>query len=50
MLPSIGRKAKIHLAFTVEGRDDSELPEQTLCAVRCEGLDLFTLAKDADAM
>lgn len=50
VLGTIGKKAETHVAFTIEGRDDSELPEQTLCAVRVNGLDLVKLAKDADDM
>lgn len=48
VLSSIGRRAEVHLALTLEGRDDSELPEQTLFALRVNGVDLVKCAKDAD--
>ena len=41
-------KADLHAAITIEGRDDSELPEQTLAATRVRGLDIAKLAKEAD--
>ena len=41
-------KADLHAAITIEGRDDSELPEQTLAAARIRGLDMAKLAKDGD--
>ena len=37
-----------HAAVTIEGRDDSELPEQELCAARIRGLDLPNLASTAE--
>ena len=36
----------LHAAVTIEGRDDSELVERTLLAVRLRGLDLKGLAHD----
>ena len=41
-------KADLHAAITIEGRDDHELPEQTLAAARIRGLDFGKLAVDAD--
>ena len=41
-------RADLHAALTIEGRDDAELPEQTLLATRVQGLDLARLAMDAD--
>ena len=43
-------RADAHVAVTIEGREDAELPEQTLCAVRLQGLDIPKLAKDGDAL
>lgn len=37
-----------HVALTVEGRDDDELPEQVLCAARIRGLDVRKLASAVD--
>jgi len=37
-----------HAAMTVEGRDDSELPEQTLCATRIRGVDITKIAVSHD--
>ena len=47
MLEKVAR-ADLHAAITIEGRDDSELPEQTLAAARIRGLDLAKLATPAD--
>jgi len=38
----------LHTAITLEGREDRELPEQTLLAVRLKGLDLVKMAFDID--
>ena len=35
---------QLHAAVTIEGREDDELPEQVLAAVRINGLDLLKLA------
>ena len=35
---------ELHAAVTIEGREDSELPEQAVAAVRITGLDLLKLA------
>lgn len=43
-------KADLHAALTLEGREDSEMPEQTLAAARIQGLDLTRLARDSDDM
>lgn len=37
-----------HAAFTLEGRDNEELPERTLLAVRIRGLDLPNVAKEVE--
>ena len=37
-----------HCALTVEGREESELPERTLCAVRLTGLNLEEIASTAE--
>jgi len=37
-----------HAALTMEGREDDELPEQTLLATRIRGLDVVKLASDYD--
>jgi len=35
---------QLHAAITIEGREDEELPEQVVAAVRITGLDLLKLA------
>ena len=47
MLEKVG-KADLHAAITLEGREDSELPEQTLAAARVRGLNMMKIAKEAD--
>jgi len=39
----------LHAAFTLEGRDNNELPERTLCAARLRGLD-FRAIPDGDQL
>lgn len=39
-------KMELHTAVTLEGRDDDELPEQTLLAVRMRGLDIVKMSKE----
>ena len=38
----------LHAALTMEGREDDELPERTLCAIRMRGLDLLKLAFEGE--
>lgn len=47
LLPRLG-EFELHGAVTIEGRDDAELPEQALLAVRLRGLDFAKLAVEAD--
>ena len=37
---------QIHASVTIEGRDDSELPEQAIACGRIEHLDLVKLASE----
>ena len=45
---SVVAKADIHAAITIEGREDAELPEQTLACVRIQGLDLLAVAQEVE--
>lgn len=38
----------LHVALTLEGRDDAELPEQALCAVRLKNLAISEMASEVD--
>ena len=38
----------LHAAITMEGREDAELPEQTLAAIRIRGLDVLKLAFEGE--
>lgn len=42
------REFDLHAAFTLEGRDDDELPERTLLAARIRGLDLAAMAREME--
>ena len=46
LMPTIP-KMDLHVALTLEGRGNEELPEQTLMACRIKGLDLKGMASDA---
>ena len=47
-LVSLRRLCDFHAAFTLEGRDNEELPERTLLAVRIRGLDLPHVAQEVE--
>ena len=38
----------LHAAFTLEGRDNDELPEQTVLTARLKGIDLARLAQPTE--
>jgi len=44
-IPSL-HKLRLHIGVVIEGRDNSELPEQTLVACRIHGLDLREMATE----
>mgnify|MGYP003685644579 CR=1 FL=1 len=44
-IPSL-QKLKLHIGVVIEGRDNNELPEQTLVACRIHGLDLREMASE----
>ena len=42
------KELHLHAALTIEGREDADLPEQSLVALRIRGLDLAALAKEVE--
>lgn len=44
-IPSL-HKLRLHIGVVIEGRDNSELPEQMLVACRIHGLDLREMATE----